>query len=126
MGNDIKMSIKRELKAAKVFDSYFSMKDVDAALKDIRPYSPRTAKERAANKLVNKINGTLLKSDTPSNGVSVVRFLYALVELRFKVVFKMMESEREYYYAQFDDFIKVMLKLDQYPPVLFTQTDVKW
>jgi hypothetical protein len=38
----------------------------------------------------------------------------------------MMESEREYYYAQFDDFIKVMLKLDQYPPVLFTQTDVKW
>ena len=126
MGNDIKMDIKRELKAAKVFDSYFSMRDVDSALKDIRPYSPRTAKERAANKLVNKINTALLKLETPNKGVSVVRFLYALVELRFKVVFKMMESEREHYYAQFDDFIKVVLKLDQYPPVLFTQTEVKW
>lgn len=126
MGSDIKASIKRELKTAKVFDSYFSMGDVDSALKGIRPYSPRTAKERAATKLVNKINATLLKLETPNKGVSVVRFLYTLVELRFKVVFKMMESEREHYYSQFDDFIKVVLKLDQYPPVLFTQTNVKW
>lgn len=126
MGSDIRVDIKRELKSAKFFDSYFSAKDLDAGISAIRPYSPRTAQQRAAGKLANHLDGLLVKLPRPNGGVSVVRFLYALVELKFKRVFRMMESEREHYDVLLDDFIREVLGFDQYPYILFTQTEVKW
>lgn len=124
--HNIKDVLKKELKAAKVFDSYFYVQDIDKEIKSIRPYSPRTIEQIAATKLANQLDAKLLKIPKSNGGVSAVLFIYALVEIKFRDEIQLTSAERSHYDKLLDDLICRIDAFDHYPNVIFGADVVDW
>ena len=124
--HNIKDVLKKELKAAKVFDSYFYVQDIDKEIKSIRPYSPRTIEQIAATKLANQLDAKLLKIPKSNGGVSAVLFIYALVEIKFRDEIQLTSAERSHYDKLLDDLICRIDAFDHYSNVIFGADVVDW